>query len=182
MLTRWGKLAQKIRVPVGTAMGVLFLCFSLNPSVRSLCVGGTIALTGGLLRLWAAGHIDKGRVLAQGGPYAHTRNPLYLGSSIMALGVLLAGRGYWLILPFCACFFAFYYPVMKAEELELTQSHGDEFRRYTRRVPLFLPGLGGETRGASAFLWSRVRKNREHRTMAGLLLTVAFLIVLRIIQ
>ena len=80
----WKKFAQRTRVPFGTVLGILFL-LSMHPSVRlmhpsrqSLWIGGAIALCGALLRIWAAGHIEKGRVLTQGGPYAFTRNPLYL--------------------------------------------------------------------------------------------------------
>ena len=181
MLMRWGKIAQKIRVPVGTLLGVLFLCFNLHPSSRSLIIGGAVACLGGVIRVWAAGHIQKGRVLAMGGPYAHTRNPLYLGSLLMGLGVLLAGQGYWMLIPFGLFFFFLYYPVMKAEEEELFRAHGDDFVRYARSVPLFVPGRSTGQRGDSTFLWSRVIKNREHRTIAALLATVAFLIALRML-
>ena len=99
----WGKFAQKIRVPAGTLLGLVFLYF-MHPSLRSLWIGCSIALAGGLLRLWAAGHIDKRRVLARSGPYALTRNPLYLGSFVMGIGVLLAGQGYWLLIPFSLLF------------------------------------------------------------------------------
>ncbi len=134
------------------------------------------------MRLWAAGHIDKGKVLAQGGPYAFTRNPLYLGSFLMAIGVLIAGQGYWLLLPFGLFFLAVYYPVMKAEELELLEGYGDEFVRYSRRVPMFLPSMPITSSPPSIFLWSRVLKNREHRTFGGLLLTETILILKGIIQ
>src|SRR5262249_11688422 len=95
----WGKAAQKLRVPVGTLLGVLFL-FLMHPSRRSLWIGGLIASAGAVLRIWAAGHLEKGNMLAQGGPYALTRNPLYLGSFFMAVGILIAGQGYWLLIPF----------------------------------------------------------------------------------
>lgn len=172
----WGKLAQKIRVPAGTLLGVVFLLL-MHPSKRSLWIGGVIALAGAVLRVWAAGHIDKGRVLAQGGPYALTRNPLYLGSLFMAVGILVAGQGYWLLLPFGIFFIGLYYPVIKAEERELLQGHGETFVLYARRVPIFFPSFRNVVTGPSTFLWSRVIKNREHRTLAGLLLTEAFLIL-----
>jgi protein-S-isoprenylcysteine O-methyltransferase Ste14 len=143
-------------------------------------IGGVIAFAGALVRVWAAGHIEKGRVLTQGGPYAFTRNPLYLGSFFMALGIIIAGQGYWLLLGFGAFFALFYYPVMKAEEQELLQSHGDEFVRYAARVPRFFPGIPRESRPSSRFLWSRVLKNREHHTMTGLALAVALLIILNL--
>ncbi len=149
----------------------------MHPSLRSLWIGGFIALAGALLRVWAAGHIEKGRVLAQDGPYAITRNPLYLGSFFMALGILIAGQGYWLLFPFALFFAGFYYPVMRAEERELLQGHGEAFLSYANRVPLFFPNFRNVIGGSSTFLWSRVIKNREHRTLAGLFLTEAFLIL-----
>ena len=172
----WGKLAQKMRVPAGTLLGVVFLLL-MHPSVRSLWIGGVVTLAGVSLRVWAAGHIEKGRVLAREGPYALTRNPLYLGSFLMALGILLGGQGYWLLIPFGLFYLSMYYPVMKAEEEELLQGHGEEFIEYSRRVPLFLPSLTGFRRGASNFLWSRVVRNREHRNVAGLLVAEAFLVL-----
>jgi protein-S-isoprenylcysteine O-methyltransferase Ste14 len=117
----WKKIAQKTRVPVGTILGMVFLylLYRRGPSVCSLWIGSLVALAGELLRLWAAGHIEKGRILTQGGPYAFTRNPLYLGSFFMALGIIIAGQGYWLLLPFGVFFIFFYYPAMRAEEQEL---------------------------------------------------------------
>jgi protein-S-isoprenylcysteine O-methyltransferase Ste14 len=170
----WGKFAQKIRVPAGTLLGLVFLYF-MHPSLRSLWIGCSIALAGGLLRLWAAGHIDKQRVLARSGPYALTRNPLYLGSFVMGIGVLIAGQGYWLVIPFSLFFSALYFPVMRAEEQELLQGHGDEFLAYARSVPLFFPTWRPRGEATSRFLWTRVLKNREHRTLAVLILTEAYL-------
>jgi protein-S-isoprenylcysteine O-methyltransferase Ste14 len=171
----WGMTAQRLRVPVGTILGVVFLLL-MHPSRRSLWIGGGVALAGSLLRLWAAGHLEKGKALARGGPYAHTRNPLYLGSLVMASGILIAGQGYWLLIPLVAFFLLFYYPVMMREEQELLQGYGSEFLDYARHVPLFMPSLAPTPTSSSGFLWSRVVKNREHRTMLGLALTVAFLV------
>jgi len=172
----WGKIAQRLRVPVGTLLGVIFLVF-MHPSMRSLCIGGIVTLAGAATRVWAAGHIDKGRTLARCGPYALTRNPLYLGSFLMALGILLAGQGYWLLIPFGLFFIVFYYPVMKAEEQELLQGHGEAFLAYSRAVPLFFPALRPAVGSSSRFLWSRVLRNREHRTLMGLVLAEAILIL-----
>lgn len=172
----WGKIAQRLRVPAGTLLGIVFLIL-MHPSWRSLWIGGIVTLVGAVIRVWAAGHIDKGRTLAQGGPYALTRNPLYLGSFLLALGILLAGQGYWLLIPFGIFFAGFYYPVMKAEEQELLQGHGDAFRAYSARVPLFVPAIRSPAGNSSTFLWSRVLKNREHRTVMGLLLAEAVLVL-----
>jgi protein-S-isoprenylcysteine O-methyltransferase Ste14 len=170
----WGARAQRLRVPLGTLLGVVFLLL-MHPSVHSLWIGGVVAALGSLLRLWAAGHLEKGKRLARAGPYAHTRNPLYLGSFLMALGIVLAGQAYWLLLPFGLFFGAFYYPVMRREEQELFEGYGDQFTEYARRVPLFFPGLTAAADHSSQFRWARVLTNREHHTMMGLALTVAFL-------
>jgi protein-S-isoprenylcysteine O-methyltransferase Ste14 len=176
-MTSWKKRAQKTRVPVGTVLGIIFIVL-MHPSIRSLWIGGAIALSGALLRLWAAGHIEKGKVLTQGGPYAFTRNPLYLGSFFMALGIILAGQGYWLLLPFIIFFAAFYFPVMRAEEQELLQGYGRQFIEYSNRVPRFIPGFRTAGSASSTFLWSRVIRNREHRTFAGLILAETVLVLL----
>jgi protein-S-isoprenylcysteine O-methyltransferase Ste14 len=174
--TSWEKLTQKTRVPIGTFLGVIFLIW-MHPSPRSLVIGNLVALAGALLRLWAAGHIEKGRVLAQSGPYAYTRNPLYLGSLIMALGIIIAGQGYWLLLPFGIFFIGFYLPVMRAEEQDLSHAFGEEFLKYSKHVPLFFPCRRIASRDSSIFLWSRVRKNREHRNLASLVIVEAILIL-----
>ena len=175
-LSSWGRMAQKIRVPAGTFIGVVFL-FLMHPSRRSLWIGGIVTFAGAALRVWAAGHIEKGTVLARCGPYARTRNPLYVGSFLMALGILLAGQGYWLLLPFFAFYGSVYYPVMKAEEQELLSGHGEAFLEYSRSVPLFFPSLTSRGSSSSDFLWARVIRNREHRNMAGLIVAELFLVL-----
>ena len=175
-MASWKQTAQKTRVPAGTALGLLFLIL-MHPSARSLWIGAVITLPGSLLRLWAAGHIDKGIVLTQGGPYAMTRNPLYLGSFLMALGIILGGQGYWM-LPLLGGFFAaFYIPVMKAEADHMLGRYGQEFVEYSKRVPAFFPAFQKAGTGTSDFLWSRVIQNREHRNVAGLLVAETILIL-----
>lgn len=158
-----------MRVPAGTVLGVIFLLF-MHPSIRSLWIGGVIAFLGALLRLWAAGHIVKGKVLTRTGPYAYSRNPLYLGSFFMALGVVVGGQGYWLLPVFGLFFVAFYFPVMRAEELELLHNYGNAFVEYSKKVPLFIPRFPSAMYPVKGFLWSRVGRNREYRTIIGLLL------------
>jgi protein-S-isoprenylcysteine O-methyltransferase Ste14 len=165
-----------MRVPAGTLLGIVFLVLT-HPSRHSLLLGGAIACFGALIRVWAAGYIDKGMALAQEGTYAMTRNPLYLGSFLMAVGVLLAGQGYWLLLPFGIFFLVFYLPVMKREEQELLHGYGDEFLGYSRRVPMFFPSFRAASPHSTSFLWARVFRNREHRTLLGLALTEIYLIL-----
>jgi len=175
-IRNWNVVAQRIRVPAGTLLGVIFLLL-MRPSGSSLWLGGSIAACGAGIRTWAAGHIDKGRMLARTGPYAFTRNPLYFGSLVMAVGVIVAGRVYWLLLPFVLFYLTVYYPVMRAEEQELLVGYGQEFRDYAGKVPLFFPKFTATEASASRFLWSRVLQNREHRALGGLFLTEAFLIL-----
>lgn len=173
-MSSWETIAQKIRVPV-SRFGVIAVFF-LHPTWRSVALGGTVATAGALIRLWAAGHIDKGKALATDGPYALTRNPLYLGSLIMTVGILMAGQAYWLLLPFVVIYAVLYYPVMKREEQELLNGYGERFLEYARQVPLFFPRLQYATPQSSPFLWSRVRRNREHRHLMVLVLAAAFLV------
>jgi protein-S-isoprenylcysteine O-methyltransferase Ste14 len=175
-MTSWKLKAQKIRVPAGTALGIVFLLF-MHPSIRSLWIGVVISASGALLRLWAAGHIIKGRVLTRTGPYAYSRNPLYLGSFFMALGIIIGGQGYWLLPVFALFFITFYFPVMRAEEQELLHSYGDEFIEYSKKVSLFIPRFRPAAYPVSGFLWSRVIGNREHRTVIGLLVAEAILVL-----
>jgi protein-S-isoprenylcysteine O-methyltransferase Ste14 len=177
----WGKTAQKIRVPAALLLGAGFLLL-MHPSLRSLWIGGIVAAAGAALRIWAAGHIEKGKSLARGGPYAYTRNPLYLGSLVMAVGVMLAGQVYCLLLPLALYYAAVYYPVMKAEEGELAAQYGSAFGDYAARVPLFVPRFTSGAVSSSAFQWSRVLRNGEHRNFAGLLLVEAALIVIKFVR
>ena len=184
MSSKWMRIAQKARVPAGTVLGIIFLLF-MHPSVRSLMIGGVFMLAGALARIWAAGHIEKRVRLTKSGPYACTRNPLYLGSFFMAFGVILAGQGYWL-LPFFALFFiSVYFPVMRAEEHYLEHTYGADFLEYVRNTPLFFPKKPKcsekrkdieTTEPPIRFSWSRVRKNREHRNLISLLAVEGILI------
>lgn len=163
-------------MPAGTVLGIIFLLL-MHPSIRSLWIGAVLSLAGALLRLWASGHIVKGRVLTRSGPYAFSRNPLYLGSFFMALGIIVGGQGYWLLPVFALFYLIFYVPVMRAEEQELLNGYGNEFIEYSKTVPLFFPRFHPAGYTVSGFLWNQVLRNREHRTVIGLLLAEAVLIL-----
>lgn len=174
MMASWEKIAQKIRVPVGR-LGIITLFF-MHPTAKSLALGGIIAGLGAVLRIWAAGYIDKGKALATAGPYSLSRNPLYLGSLIMGFGVLIAGRIYWFLLPFGLLYLLLYIPVMKREEQELFQGYGDAFLAYAGRVPMFFPRISPAPGTPSSFLWSRVKRNREHRHLLALVVVELLLV------
>ena len=174
-MASWETIAQKIRVPIGR-LGVVLLLF-MRPTWRSLVLGGIVAGAGASIRLWAAGCIDKGKALATQGPYSMTRNPLYFGSLILGFGIFIGGQLYWMLLPFGIVFLALYYPVMKREEQELYQGYGTDFTAYASRVPRFFPRFPSAAVRSSAFLWSRVKRNREHRHLLVLVLFELFLII-----
>src|SRR3954463_3409294 len=105
---------QRGRVPLGFLCGALFVLFA-RPRPLTLGLGGLVALLGLALRAWAAGHIRKNAALAISGPYAHTRNPLYLGSFLLGLGFPIASSRWPLGLLFAALFLGIYLPVMRVE-------------------------------------------------------------------
>jgi len=173
---------QKIRVPLGFAYGLLFLWLS-RPTPALLVSGLAIAALGLALRVWASGHLNKGRELASRGPYAWTRNPLYLGSFVMGLGFTTAGGRWLLVLLFPLLFLAVYWPVMRREERELTDWLGAPYTLYRDSVSLFVPSFRrfapvsgpGQNVRLSNFQWSQVIYNREHKAIIGFILVAAFL-------
>lgn len=149
-----------------------------RPTGVGLGVGAAVALAGLALRAWASGVIRKERALATTGPYAHTRNPLYLGSLLLGLGVTLAG-GHWVWPVLFLSFYALVYGrTMAAEEALLAERFGDHFRSWAGQVPALLPrwrawrepadGPGATDPGTlQRFSWSRYLANREWEAALG---------------
>lgn len=155
-----------------------FLWFA-RPTPERLVQGALMGLVGLGLRAWAAGVIRKEAELTTAGPYAYTRNPLYLGSLLLGLGVVLAG-GRWSFFALFLAFFAVVYGrTMRSEEALLEGRFGDPYRHYAGRVPLLLPRLvpyrppdGGAGRPFSLSLY---RRNREYEALLGTALGFAVL-------
>ena len=170
-MRRGGTWVQRWRVPLGFLCAAIFLLLA-RPRLATLAVGGVVALCGLLLRAWASGHIRKNDRLATSGPYAHTRNPLYLGSFIMGLGFTLAAGAWWWLLGalFMALFLGIYLPVMRVESQTLARLFGVEYDAYARRVPLFLPRLVPYRADAEMkFDPALYLRYREYRAALGLL-------------
>jgi len=162
------------RVPVGYAVGLAVLVLA-RPRLGWLPVAALLLAAGEAVRLWASGHIEKTERLATGGPYAHTRNPLYVGSLLLALGVGVAAASPWAVL-LVALYFAVFYPAVVREEAAfLRERFGSEYAEWERAVPLFLPRLTPAGPRGSRFAWARVRRNREWHTALALLAIVAAL-------
>lgn len=138
MPDRYSSLASRVRVPSGFVIVAIYLWFAEPTPVR-LAAGAIVALGGLALRAASAGHVQKNRRLAISGPYAFTRNPLYLGSAIGAIGLATAGGRWWFFVMIALFFAAVYVPVMRREQAHLTTLFGEEYSGYARAVPLLLP-------------------------------------------
>ena len=157
----------KLRVPFGFVLIAAFVWFSA-PTWTSLAFGLPISMAGLALRGWAAGHLEKNLKLADSGPYAHVRNPLYLGSLLMGLGVAAAAASLWVAVAAVVYFAAFYPAVMREEAAFLGGKFPREFPVWAAEVPPLLPRLTPGGPCASRFQWARVRRNREWRTALAL--------------
>jgi protein-S-isoprenylcysteine O-methyltransferase Ste14 len=168
------RFLQRIRVPLGFVFAILFVVFS-KPDRTTLIVGGIISLIGLAIRAWASGHIRKASELAVSGPYAYTRNPLYLGSLILGLGFTIAAGVWWLGLLFVLLFLGIYLPVMRVEVEDIRRIFGPEFDEYEREVPLFLPRLTPWRKNERKFDVSLYLRYREYRAAVGAALAITAL-------
>ena len=170
-------MPSRYRVTAGWVLGIVVLLLA-RPTPRSLLWAVPLVLAGELVRLWASGHIEKTRCLATGGPYAHSRNPLYAGSLLIAFGVGVACASLWVVLAVAVYFAAFYPSVMREEAAFLAGKFPAEFGEWSASVPLFWPRLRPGGPRTSRFEWARVKLNREWRTAAALPLVALLLLVL----
>jgi len=162
----------RLRVTTGFILVAAFAWFS-HPDFRSLAWGVPLSVLGLLLRGWAAGHLEKNLRLAVGGPYAHVRNPLYLGTLLVAAGLVVASRRWPLAVLFAAVFALIYLPAIELEEQHLANLFPD-FASYARRVPALWPAWRGSS--GERFQWRLYVHNREYQALAGFLAGVALLI------
>ena len=173
----WEQFAARWRVRLSYPLAIVVLWLA-RPTPPAIVCGAFVGAIGLLVRAYAAGYLRKQHVLTTGGPYAYTRNPLYLGSAILAAGAAIATRS-WLSAFLLAAYFALVYSVvMKREEQELRIQHGVAFDQYARTVPLFLPRLTPvnlSTPATDAFSLEQYKKNREHRAAIGFLLLLVLL-------
>lgn len=168
-MTGWSKIARRIRVPLGFLLVALYF-FLAKPTWRSLLWGLLGIFPGLFVRALASGHVRKNEALATSGPYTYTRNPLYLGSLLIAMGFAVAARNYWIGVALAAMFFAIYLPVIRDEELFLRQRF-PEFEEYARQVPCMLPrfssSLVNKKQVADRFSFDLYLKHREYRALVG---------------
>ena len=175
-----GTFFVRWRVRLGYPLTIVVLIFA-RPQPRSILYGAAVGTLGLAIRAWAAGYLHKQDVLTVTGPYAYTRNPLYLGSSILVLGAGIAARSWISALILGAYFAIFYSIVMRKEEDELRLRHGAEFDRYAASVSQFFPRLSParlQSAGKGGFSVTQYKKNHEWQAAVGFLLLLCVLILI----
>ena len=169
----YADFVQRLRVPIGFLLVAAFAYWS-SPTPSSIEWGAPVSIAGLLLRGWAAGHLAKNQSLAVSGPYAFTRNPLYLGTLLVALGLVIASRQPALAALFAAAFGLVYLPAIELEEQHLRNLF-PEYASYASRVPRLGVRLPGE-RDAEPFRLALYRKNQEYQAAAGYLAGLALMV------
>ena len=161
----------RLRVALGWVFGLLVIVLA-EPTARSITVGMSIAVLGEAIRIWAAGHLNKAREVTSSGPYRFVGHPLYLGSSIMGLGLAIACNSV-----FVAALVALYLATtitaaIKSEEAFLRRHFGEQYE-------LYRSGVAEQRRSSSArrrrFSVRQAIANREHRAVLGLALAILLL-------
>jgi protein-S-isoprenylcysteine O-methyltransferase Ste14 len=170
----YADFVAKLRVPCGFLLLVTFALLA-TPSLASISIGLPIAALGLTLRGWAAGHLAKNQNLATSGPYSYTRNPLYLGTLIVAGGIVVACRNWVLAGTFAAVFGLIYLPVIELEEQHLRNIFPNYFE-YAGQVPRLLP-LRRWTKNRTHFSWALYFKNEEYKAFLGFLIAVGWLVL-----
>jgi hypothetical protein len=172
--------ARRLRLPLGFLLAALYLAFGPRPSPLTLAVGGGLALVGLAIRAWAAGHIVKNDRLATTGPYAHTRNPLYFGSFLIAAGFAIAAH--WSLLLVVVAFFVLVYgPTIEKERTKISARFPDEYARWEQNVPAFVPRptpwRDPMVIDADRFSPSLYMRHGEWRAGLGFILALAWLVL-----
>jgi protein-S-isoprenylcysteine O-methyltransferase Ste14 len=181
-IARWQRVARRIRVPLGFLAALLYLFELWRRAPEPAAVAWSLALVlpGLWLRGYAAGYVKKNRELTQTGPYAYTRNPLYLGSMSIAAGFALALLSWPVGLVLAAGFLVIYVPVIASEERFLRATF-PEFEAYCRRVPRLIPRfIAARAMGdPGSFSFALYRRHREYNATIGAALLYLSLLFLR---
>jgi protein-S-isoprenylcysteine O-methyltransferase Ste14 len=159
------RVLARYRVALGGVMALVALGLA-RPTAQSLAIGAVFVSLGLALRIWAAGHVEKSREVTTSGPYRFTRHPLYLGSTVLGIGVALAANHLWLGLAVIVYLAATLGAAIVAEEAHLREKFGDAYDAYAhKRMPP----------SDRRFGWARVLHNREHHAVAGALAGLSLL-------
>jgi protein-S-isoprenylcysteine O-methyltransferase Ste14 len=184
-IARWQGIARRIRVPLGFVAAALYLFELWRRTARPAAVAWSLALVlpGIWLRAYASGYVKKNQELTVTGPYAHVRNPLYLGSMLIAAGFAVALFSWPMALVLALGFTVIYVPVIASEERFL-RSAFPGFDEYCRRVPRLIPrltaaqSLDSKSKSGS-FSFSLYIRHREYNAAIGATLLYLSLLLLR---
>ena len=176
----WSRVARRIRVPLGFMFALVYIWLA-RPTRTSLIAGTLVLLPGLFLRGLASGHVQKDKQLTASGPYAYTRNPLYLGSLMLAVGFAIAARSWWIVAVMLLMFAVIYVPVIAGEERYLRRTFPD-YDDYARHVPRMLPRLTPYDSQQSAYSSARYWKHREYEASIGCAVVLAILVIKLIIK
>jgi protein-S-isoprenylcysteine O-methyltransferase Ste14 len=169
--TRWQKIARRIRVPLGFVFAGVFLWLA-EPTWKTLLLSLLLVVPGVWLRAYAAGYVRKNAELTRTGPYAYTRNPLYLGSMMIAFGFAVGAASWIIFIALAVLFAAIYIPTIQGEEGYLRE-HFAGFNEYAGKVPRLLPRLTAAEFPANAnasggrFSAGQWRHHREYNALMG---------------
>jgi protein-S-isoprenylcysteine O-methyltransferase Ste14 len=170
----WSRIARRIRVPMSFLFAIFYI-WRARPSWTALLIGMVLTVLGIAIRALASGQVKKDRELTTTGPYAYVRNPLYLGSIVIAIGFMAAARDLWVAIILLLFFVLVYVPVIRGEEKYLRRQFPG-YAEYTRRVPSLVPRtlwFAGATIGFSRALYFR---HREYNSLLGAVAMLAVLI------
>lgn len=171
----WARIARRIRVPLGFLSAAFFVWLA-RPTWWSVLAGALVMIPGLLLRAFASGHVQKDKQLTTSGPYAYTRNPLYLGSLLLAAGFAVAARNWWIVAIMFLTLILIYVPVVAGEERYLRNAF-PEYDDYARQVPRLFPRLTRYGNSRSEYSAARYWKHHEYEAAIGCIVMLAILIV-----
>ena len=179
----WSRIARRIRVPMGFLFAAFYIwhLYYVPPTYRSLALSLLLVVPGALLRGYASGYVKKNAELATTGPYAYTRNPLYLGSMLMAFGFAAASRSWVIFILLAVLFAVIYLPTILSEEAYLRQAF-PQFEAYARQVPRMLPRLtpartGDQDVTGGGFSGELYLRHREYNAGLGAIAIYAALLL-----
>ena len=165
---------------------ILILIYFARPTYTSALVGAIPLILGEFLRLWAVGYAGgatRSRTLGAAsdlvttGPYAHVRNPLYLGNLLLSLGVCVIANVYWMIIALLVGYFVQYLPIIASEEAYLRESCGTTYQTYYAAVPRFIPRLRSYANSSAHIFSSSRALKAEKRTLTAIVCVIGLIVV-----
>jgi len=164
----------RLRVTLGFVSGAIVLALA-RPTPRSLEIGFAIAAIGEAIRIWAAGHLNKGREVTTSGPYRWVAHPLYVGSSVMGIGLAVACANLTAATVIVAYLVTTLTAAMKSEETYLRRTFGEQYELY--RDSQRARRLMSTARTPRRFSLALAMTNREYRAVTGFVVAILLLVL-----